>query len=133
MDRTNRNGREAHYRFISPFAYVLAPFVFVVGWRFSIPLGIAALALVTAVIAMLLRIGSDMTSEGVEVRHAMSRMLVPWSAISGVETVEDWNFGQRIVVIRHDGQRVVLPAPTSMTGHFAEGLSRAKVEVAKHS
>ena len=49
-----------------------------------------------------------------------------------MRTVQDWNFGERIAVVGRDGRPVVLPAPTSKTGRFAEGLARVRAEVARH-
>lgn len=126
------SAKPARYRFISPWAYVTGPVAFLAALRVSVPLAIVVLVVLTALIALLLRVGSDMSAEGVDVRHVRSHTLLPWGEIQQVGTVQDWNFGERIVVVGRDGRRVVLPAPTSKTGRFAEGLARVRNEVARH-
>lgn len=124
--------KPARYRFISPWAYVTGPVACLVALRASVLLAIVVLLVISALVVVLLRVGSDMSSEGVNVRHVRSRSFLPWAEIGEVRTVRHWNFGERIVVVGRDGRPVVLPAPTSKTGRFAEGLARARNEVARH-
>jgi len=124
--------KPARYRFISPWAYVTGPVACLAALRVSVLMAVIVLLVLTALIAVLLRVGSDLSSEGVVVRHVRSHSFLPWSDIREVRTVQDWNFGQRIVVVGGDGRPVVLPAPTSKTGRFTEGLTRIRDEVARH-
>src|SRR4051794_5339466 len=124
-------GKPARYRFISPSAYFVCPIVLALIGRYSPLLALGTLVAIAAVIALLSRIGSDLTSDGVDVRHLRSHSFVPWHEIAEVTTVSGFNSGQRIVIVRRGGQRVILPAPTSHTARFAEGLSRVRSEVAK--
>ena len=119
------------YRFISPFAYVTGPVACLAALRVSVLLAVAVLVVLTALIALLLRIGSDMSADAVRIRHIGSQTLVPWHEVNEVQTAENWNVGTRIVLVRRDGQRLTLPAPTSKTGRFAQALARATAEVAK--
>jgi Bacterial PH domain len=123
--------KPARYRFISPWAYVTGPIACLVALRVSVLLAVVVLLVLTGLIAVLLRVGSDMSAEGVNVRHVRSRSFLPWGEIREVRTVQDWNFGTRIVVVAHDGRPVVLPAPTSKTGRFTEGLARVRDEIAR--
>lgn len=132
MDVPQEPAKPTRYRFISPLVYLTGPIAFLAALRVSVPLAVGVLLVLTALITVLLRVGSDMSAEGVDVRHVRSHSFLPWGEIREVSTVEDWNFGNRIVVLGHDGRRLVLPAPTSKTGRFAEGLTRARNEVARH-
>jgi hypothetical protein len=124
--------KPTRYRFISPWAYVTGPVACLAALRVSVPLAVVVLLVLTALIALLLRVGSDMSSEGVVVRRVRAHSFLPWSEIREVRTVQDWNFGERIVVVGGDGRPVILPAPTSKTGRFIEGLTRVRGEVARH-
>jgi hypothetical protein len=131
MDVPDGHAKPIRYRFISPFAYVTGPVACLVALRVSVLLAVCVLLVLTALIALLLRVGSDMSAEGVNVRHVRSHSFLPWGEIREVSTVQDWNFGDRIVVVSRDGRQVVLPAPTSKTGRFTEGLARVRSEVAR--
>jgi len=125
------SGATVRYRFISPIAYVSGPIAFLTALRVSVVLAVVVLVVLTALIALLLRIGSDLSADGVRIRHVGSQTVVPWHDVDEVETAENWNVGRRMVLVRRDGQRLTLPAPTSKTGRFAEALSRARAEVAR--
>lgn len=117
------------YRFISPWAYVAGPVALAAAVRFSIPLAIGVFVVLTGLVAVLLRIGSDISADGVTARTITSSTFVPWSDITAVQTEVNWNVGQRIVLICRDGRRIVLPAPTSKT----RGLVAAHAAIVAHT
>jgi hypothetical protein len=132
MAVSQESAKPARYRFISPWAYVAGPVAFLAALRVSVPLAVLVLLVLMGLVALLLRVGSDMSAEGVDVRHVRPHAFLPWSEIQEVRTEVDWNFGTRIVVVDRTGRPVMLPAPTSKTGHFNEGLARVRAGVAGH-
>jgi hypothetical protein len=123
--------RTVRYRALNPRGYYTVPVATLSAARLSPALGLAALLLIGSVVAVLSRIGADLTPEGVVVRRGSARPLLRWTDVSAVGVVHDRYHGDRIQLTKLTGERVVLPAPMSSLPGYAEGLARVRAEVAR--
>ena len=94
--------------------------------RLGIVIGIVIICLVLVFVFVLSRLGSTMDSGGVRFRTFFRRGRIDWAEVASISVAQSRNMGSQIALNLRDGRVVKLPAPTSATGHFDDGLKRAR-------
>jgi hypothetical protein len=125
------SGKPVRYRFISPYAGVPGLVAVAAAARVSLLLGVGIAFILAALLVVLLNIGCDLTTRGVLICKLTERYDVAWSDVGGIDVIHHRSTGQRIVLMLDNGTRVTLPAPTSKSRGFVDGLGRIRAAVAQ--
>lgn len=121
------------YRCVAAQAHLVGPLALISLLRLGVAVALGTALFVALMLSVLLRIGSDLTPDGVLVRRLRSRELIAWNAVREVRTRSSRGMGQRLELVCADGRAVLLPAPTSNTRGYVEALTRCRREVEQRS